>query len=213
MKSPYPLISSSDVDFESMYNHVPVGLFTFNADGTIVHANQMLLQWLNADANEVMYQNITSLLDRGGKIYYQLFVQPLLRLENEVKEISFQILTDKCSFPCLFSATAFRADERGELLFAATVYQVSHRKMYEEELLRKKTKAIEEKEIKAAALQQIAYDQSHLVRAPLANILGLTALIEEMDVSDEVKSMVALLRASANKLDSEVIKITDKLNI
>ena len=212
MQNLFPLISSPDIDFESIYNYAPVGLFTFRVDGTIVHANQTLLKWLNADAHEVMYQNLSMFLDRGGKIYYQLFVQPLLRLENDVKEISLQITTDNCSFPCLFSATAFRQTEDGELLFAATVYQVSHRKMYEEELLRKKEKAVEEKEIKAAALQQVAYDQSHLVRAPLANILGLTALLEEMDISDEVKNMVTMLRASAIKLDSEVIKITDKLN-
>ncbi|MDT3404570.1 PAS domain S-box protein [Mucilaginibacter terrae] len=212
MKYLYPLISSSDIDFESIYNNAPVGLFTFHADGSIVHVNQTLLKWLNADAHEVMYQNVSSFLDRGGKIYYQLFVQPLLQLENDVKEISFQILTDKCSFPCLFSAKAFRKNEDGELLFAATVYQVSHRKMYEEELLRKKAEADAEKAAKAAALQEVAFDQSHLVRAPLANILGLTALLEEMDISDDIKSMVTMLRASANKLDSEVIKISNKLS-
>jgi sigma-B regulation protein RsbU (phosphoserine phosphatase) len=213
MQDFYPMISSPTTNFEAFYNQAPCGLFTFKADGTIVHLNKTFLTWLCADAEEVIYQDFTNFLDKGGKLYYQLFVQPLLRMRQEVREISFHMYTAKCDFHCLFSATAFENDDNGELLYAATVYKVSDRKRYENELLKKKQQADLENELKDDTLKQVAYDQSHLVRAPLANILGLTSLIESMEVSEEVRDMVNLLRTSAVKLDEEVIKLTDKLNI
>lgn len=212
MQNFYPLVSAPQTDFEAFYNQAPCGLFTFRANGTIVHINQTLLIWLNADIEEIIYNDFTNLLDKGGKLYYQLFVQPLLRMNSEVKEISFHVETGKADFHCLFSATAFRKDDNGELLFAATVYKVSDRKKYEDELLKKKQQADTAKEQTEVTLKEVAFDQSHLVRAPLANILGLTALLEDMEVSEEVKDMIALLRTSAAKLDNEVIKLTDKLN-
>lgn len=213
MQNYYPLISSSKTDFEAFYNQAPCGLFTFRADGTIVHINQTLLRWLNADIEEIIYADFTNLLDKGGKLYYQLFVQPLLRMNSEVKEISFHVVTGKCDFHCLFSATAFEKDDEDELLFAATVYKVSDRKKYEDELLKKKQQAVTETKQTKETLQEVAFDQSHLVRAPLANILGLTSLLEDMDVSDDVRDMIAQLRTSATKLDKEIIKLTHKLDI
>lgn len=211
MQDFYPMVSSSKTDFEAFYNQAPCGLFTFRADGTIVHLNKTFLTWLCADVEEVIYKDFTDLLDKGGKLYYQLFVQPLLRMNNEVKEISFHMSTGKCDFHCLFSANAFEKDGEGELLYAATVYKVTDRKKYEDELLKKKQQADLEKGIKEDTLKEVAYDQSHLVRAPLANILGLTALLESMNVNDEVKDLINMLQSSAIKLDKEVIKLTDKL--
>jgi sigma-B regulation protein RsbU (phosphoserine phosphatase) len=211
MQNYYPLISSSNTDFEAFYNQAPCGLFTFRTDGKIVHINKTLMTWLNADIEDVIYKNFTDLLAPGGKLYYQLFVQPLLRMNHEVKEISFHFSTNSCDFHCLFSAVTFEKDEEGELLYAATVYQVTDRKRYEMELLKKKQQADMEKEIKELTLKEVAFDQSHLVRAPLANILGLTALLQELDVTGEIKEMVAMLHASAAKLDQEVVKLSDKL--
>lgn len=211
MQNYYPLVSSSQADFEAIYNQAPCGLFTFKADGTIVHINQTLLVWLNVDIADVIYHNFTSLLDNGGKLYYQLFVQPLLRMNNDVKEISLHIETGNCSFPCLFSATLFE-NYGEELLYSATIYKVADRKKYEDELLKQKQQAQTEKEIKTETLKEVAFDQSHLVRAPLANILGLISLLDDMETTGEVADMVKLLRTSAANLDKEVIKLADKLN-
>jgi len=212
MQNFYPLISSPKTDFEAFYNQAPCGLFIFRANGTIVHINQTMLVWLNANAEEVIYKDFTDLLDKGGKLYYQLFIQPLLTMNNEVKEISFHICTPKADFHCLFSAKVFQKDGEDEPLFAATIYQVAERKKYEDELLKKKQQADLEKEMKEVTLKEVAYDQSHLVRAPLANIVGLISLLDEMECTSEVSDLIKLLKISANKLDEQVIKLADKLN-
>ncbi|MFD1258752.1 PAS domain-containing protein [Mucilaginibacter terrae] len=206
------LVPSSPNNFEDYYDQAPCGLFIFGADGRIIHINKTFLVWLNADVEEVIQTNFTDLLAKGGKLYYQLFVQPLLRLNNEAKEISLHITTNKCNFPCLFSAKLFKNYGEEKLLYSATIFKVGDRKKYENELLKKKQQADTEKEIKEETLKEVAFDHSHLVRAPLANILGLITLLEDMDANDEVSSMIKLLRVSATKLDEEVIKLADKLN-
>lgn len=63
-------------------------------------------------------------------------------------------------------------------------------------------------------LREIASDQSHLVRAPLARILGITYLIQHPeDVSDkEMLTLIQSLEDSAKELDLALIEISQKMN-
>lgn len=55
-------------------------------------------------------------------------------------------------------------------------------------------------------LAQIYYIQSHVVRKPLANIMGLSILLETMDnITPELKEVIMMINNSANELD-EVIR-------
>ena len=65
------------------------------------------------------------------------------------------------------------------------------------------------------ALKEISWTQSHIVRAPLANIMGLIFLLKEnnnMEVKDE--QLIALISESAEKLDQiirEIVKKTSEI--
>jgi len=63
-------------------------------------------------------------------------------------------------------------------------------------------------------LREIASDQSHLVRAPLARILGITHLIQNPeDVSEkEMITLIQSLEVSAKELDLALIEISQKMN-
>ncbi len=50
-------------------------------------------------------------------------------------------------------------------------------------------------------LDEIAYIQSHGIRKPLANILGLMLLLETMEVTPDVKNILNMLNESADELD------------
>jgi hypothetical protein len=62
-------------------------------------------------------------------------------------------------------------------------------------------------------LQEIAFEQAHLVRAPLANMLGLISLLEQYPLSDEVKDLLSLLHASTIQLDLQIKAIVKKTNL
>jgi PAS domain S-box-containing protein len=54
-------------------------------------------------------------------------------------------------------------------------------------------------------LSQIKYVQSHVVRKPIANIMGLSQLLDSMDLDPSVKSIFSMISDSARELD-HVIK-------
>jgi len=56
-------------------------------------------------------------------------------------------------------------------------------------------------------LRNIAWTQSHKVRAPLANILGLCQLLRETAGTDDYEKVVAGLMASAERLDGVIAEI------
>ena len=196
---------------EALYDSAPCGLLVYTSASGVIYANHRLLSWLGTSLEELVSKQFTDLLDKGGKFYYQLFVEPSLRMHKEALEIDLSIKGAVESFPALFSAEVVTAAEGKEYVHAA-IYKVANRKKYESELLRRKVEAEAENQLKTEALDEVAFDQAHLVRAPLANVLGLVSLIEQMEMPEEVGSMVALLKESSEQLDNQVKAIVKKAN-
>jgi hypothetical protein len=59
-------------------------------------------------------------------------------------------------------------------------------------------------------LNEIGFMQSHVIRKPLANIMGLINILAVMDVDGNLQNIHALLIESAKELDSVIKTITDK---
>ena len=72
----------------------------------------------------------------------------------------------------------------------------------------KHLKAIEKQNLQ---LREIAYTQSHIVRAPLARIMGLVNLVLSENISEKEKSeMLHFLQDAANEMDTVVRDIVNK---
>lgn len=63
-----------------------------------------------------------------------------------------------------------------------------------------------------ARLREIAWLQSHEVRAPLSNVLGLIDLLENSEKKEEREQLLELLKASAAQLDRVVMSISEKIS-
>jgi light-regulated signal transduction histidine kinase (bacteriophytochrome) len=62
-------------------------------------------------------------------------------------------------------------------------------------------------------LKEISWLQSHVIRAPLAKIMGLVSLLEDEIVhtlSNEQFEILQLIQKSSNELDEVIKQITDK---
>ena len=199
-------------DIAEFYETFPCGLLVFTPEGEIQYANRVLLNWLDTTEEILLSKNFTELLDQGGKFYFQLFVQPSLKMHRGVKEVDFTIQTATLNFSSLFSASVIEG-KGGEELISAALYRITDRKKYETELLTKKNQSEAERQIKINALKEIAFDQAHLVRAPLANMLGLISLLENLKTSDEVKDLLSLLHVSTDQLDAQIKNIVKKTNL
>jgi sigma-B regulation protein RsbU (phosphoserine phosphatase) len=196
------------VDHKQLYEQAVCGLLSFQSDGTILHANTTFLNWAGINETEVKKIKLPDLLYKGGKLYYTLFVQPLLQLHRVVNEISLDIKTPTGSIPVLFSANYLTTIE-GTDIINAVVFKIGDRRKYETEILKEKDQIKVENAIKTQALADIAFEQAHLIRAPLANILGLIHLLEESKETDPDSSIIVMLKESALKLDGVIRKIID----
>ncbi len=59
------------------------------------------------------------------------------------------------------------------------------------------------------ALREISWLQSHVIRAPLARIMGLAPMIcNENETPEDKKLMIEYLQLSANELDEVIMNIT-----
>jgi PAS domain S-box-containing protein len=69
------------------------------------------------------------------------------------------------------------------------------------------TSKIEKKE---ELLNEIGFINSHVIRKPLANIIGLTSLLEQMEIGEKLQEIIKMLNKSAVELDLQVKKINSK---
>ncbi|WP_268034060.1 PAS domain S-box protein [Algoriphagus sp. PAP.12] len=72
---------------------------------------------------------------------------------------------------------------------------------------------LEKLETQNMQMREIAFAQSHLVRAPLARILGITELFEEETFlsKEEMKELTKFLKVSGNELDTALKSISKKM--
>jgi len=63
----------------------------------------------------------------------------------------------------------------------------------------------EENEKKSAIIKKIIFQQSHLIRAPLSNIIGLNNIIDKTLLDSNTSNIFDMILESSNKLD-EVVK-------
>ncbi len=64
----------------------------------------------------------------------------------------------------------------------------------------------EDLENKKGLLETIAYEQSHTVRAPLANIIGLVSILKNMELDPNLHSIISMLQESSDRLDNVIKK-------
>ncbi len=59
-------------------------------------------------------------------------------------------------------------------------------------------------------LREIAFNQSHIIRRPLANILGLAMILDTMDLDQNLRNICSMLTESSKQLDEVIRTIVKK---
>lgn len=128
---------NSLIDVEELYQNAPCGYCSLLPDGTIIKINRTLINWLGYSEEQIIGRmKLTDLLSKGGKIYYEMFYFPLLKLQGYVNEINFDIICKVGnSFPGLLNANTLKDEEGNILAINVVVNDITDRKKYEVELL------------------------------------------------------------------------------
>jgi PAS domain S-box-containing protein len=192
---------------EELYENAPCGYFSALPDGLIVKVNNTLLKWLGYEREEVLNgKRFQDLLSIGGKIFYETHHAPLIHMQGEINEISYDLLRqDQTKLPVLINAVLVKNEQGEPLLFRTTVFNITDRKKYEVELLRAKKKAEEATRVKSAFLATI----SHEIRTPMNAIIGVSNLLLQLQPAPHQLEYLNILKVSSENLLNLINDILD----
>ncbi|MBD2716283.1 PAS domain-containing sensor histidine kinase [Microvirga sp. STR05] len=177
---------------DDLYDRAPCGYCSCLPDGTLVRLNQTLLGWLGYRREELVARRcLQELFTIGGQLHYETHGAPLLLLQDQVRELSYSLrCKDGRMRPVLLNAVLVRTAEGQPLVIQATLFDITERRKYEQELLRTKQLAEEQREQLARANEQLVskneqltrinadldsfvYTASHDLKQPIDNMAGL----------------------------------------
>ncbi|WP_285690048.1 SpoIIE family protein phosphatase [Actinoplanes sp. NBRC 103695] len=147
-----------------LYEHAPCGYLTTTPDGTIVKVNETFLAWTGYTREDLIgLRRFRDLLSSGGQIYHETHYAPLLRMQNDVHEVAFDMVcADGHRLPTLVNSVLGRDPDGLPRLIRTTIFNATERRGYERELLNAR-RAAEDSERRVRVLQEIV---AELAAAP-----------------------------------------------
>jgi phosphoserine phosphatase RsbU/P len=147
-----------DDDPEALYDRAPCGYLSTMPDGVIVKVNSTFLTWTGFTRDELVgRRSFSDLLTVGGRIYHETHYAPMLHMEGRVREIALDLVcADGRRLPVLVNSVMERSDDAPKVI-RTVVFDATHRREYERELVRAKERAEESEErmrLLARTLQQ-----------------------------------------------------------
>lgn len=176
----------------------PCGYLITDPNGVLLGINDTLLDWLGYEQDDLFGQSsIQDLLNRGGGIYFDTHLAPLLGIQGEVREINLTFVRrDGSRLPVLISATHHVARDGQTRFNSIVVTNFTDRKKYEKELLEARKRAESSDHAKTSFLSTI----SHEVLTPLNAIIGTADLLGVTELDSNQKRLQSILVESSNHL-------------
>jgi PAS domain S-box-containing protein len=174
---------------EELLDAAPCGFVTIADDGTIVEVNRTLADMLGFTRHDLLGWHVDKMLPAGGRIFYQTYVFPLLKVQGQVEEIYIALRTsDGRDIPVLLNAV--RRDRAGRFVSDCVCVRMIQRHEYEAQLLHARRLAEESSEAKAKFLSMMSHD----LRTPLTTIYGNAELLSYESLNAEQQEALAAIR-------------------
>lgn len=185
----------SEKKYSSLFHLSPVPMFVIDYEGNnVVDANDAALKAYGYSKNEMIGMNLANLID------------PVDCLEHSVHLSIFNCFSQTETKHILKSGIKIDVQNRtNEIIYQDKAARI----VISSDITKSKihTRTIEQQNTK---LKEIAWIQSHVVRAPVSRILGLVNLINEGNISsEEHKAVLSYIVNSANELDEIIKRIVD----
>lgn len=203
--------------FESLSNIIPEIIWTALSNGNVNFMNERFFEYF--DCQDIVPRK-TSLLhiihqDHCTRVF-RSWVNAVKRGEKFEAEILLQKSSNQYEWFLIRAVPYKNENDHIEMWFGSCTNINEHKKKQElkvESLNHSLSEAGEIISIKEKTLEDIAYSQSHLVRRPLANIIGLVEMLEckEEEEASTNNSIVLMLKQSAAELDKMIKDIVLKV--
>ncbi len=114
---------------------VPCGHITAGMDGKILSVNLTLMAWTGRRRDQVLAGlKIPDLLTNGSRIFYETYLEPLLRAQGSVNEVALELQREDNESLPVFANLAVRSSGNTNTIRVA-IFNASQRRRYERGLL------------------------------------------------------------------------------
>ncbi len=207
-----PLNNLSE-DFDDFFESSLCGFVISDGNGNITRVNKCAANWLNSSPNQLRGKRISDLLSVGGKIYFETHLWPLLRIQGHFDEVSIELTdTGNGKVPVYINGYE-RKDENNKPLFLRfTIFQATHRRLYEENL--QISKKLAEKRLNIEQKQAVLREQfiavlGHDLRNPLGGIMSAAQLLTRSELSERDKKLMNIVHSSSKRMYEMINNIMD----
>ncbi len=126
-------------------NQLPCGFLSLSLDGVILSINDKLLEWIIAERSSTQGRQVDAILTESSKLFYQIYIFPMLKLHGKVEEIYFSLKSgDGSEVPVLFNGIC--CERNGAMVFDCILIRTVNRHKLENELLLAKKAAQQAKQ-------------------------------------------------------------------
>ena len=140
---------------DELLDTAPCGFLAFDDGGRIVAANATLLGWLGCARGEIVGRHVENVFPPAGRIFYQSYFFPLLKLHGRAEEIYLSLrAAGGDEVPVL--ANAARAERDGAHFNDCVFVPMRQRRRFEDELLAAKKEAEDANRAKDALIGELS---------------------------------------------------------
>lgn len=155
-----------------LMTNAPCGFVAFRDDGRIHEVNQTLTDMLGYARTELLGEHMDTILPPGGRIFYQTYLFPLLKVQEMVEE-TYVALKTKSGDAVAVLLNGRRRERDGQFVSECVVMRMTQRHAFEEQLLEARRLAEEASAAKTKFLSMMSHD----LRTPLTTIDGNAQLL------------------------------------
>lgn len=200
-------------DLLDLYENAPCGYLSLAPNGTIVRANQTLVDWLQCPVETVLEQPFRDLLGTGGSIAYETHLAPLLRMQGFVYEIALDLRCGSQLLPVIANASEKRDADGNHVSTRLTLFRAEDRRKYERNLLESKLHAEAEtrqREREGKLREQFVAVLGHDLRNPVAALKsGVRVLMKAGDLNPQKKRVLEVMNTTLDRSIDLIENIMD----
>ena len=204
IKKLYDKINGGKQEIELLFTNPNLGIFKVDKAGIFTYASQNVLEIIGYSKEEIIGKNLLELTPSEFTEEDQRKLLEISELDSKNSFIFNKYLQGKNGKVIIVKTYGIAIKDKEGMV---TGYLAAFQNITDQE------KFLKSLESKNKQLRELASDQSHLVRAPLARILGIIELIQAVDLkSSEKGELLKHLKTSGEELDAALRDISKKMN-
>jgi PAS domain S-box-containing protein len=200
--------------FEFLFNSVPNQIWTADPNGRVLKMNDKLRHYFGTLDISQEEDSIGVFIDDRNKVL-DVWKNCLATGKKFERELRLYGASKVPEWFLVYAEPYYHLNGEIDMWFGSNT-NINKQKLLQianqQELKLHLSAAYEQLSEKSELLVSIANTQSHMVRKPLANILGLAALLNKNSMDTEAENILSLLLQSVKELD-EMVRQTSKSTI